>query len=94
MSYLLDTNICIYFLNQHPGIVKRMGQCRDNEIAISIITLAELQFGAHNSSQVDNNLKRIEFFIERVQLLDLKPKTTDIYAKIKKFYGFQFTIRR
>ena len=83
MSYLLDTNICIYFLRQHPEIIKRMGQCGDNEIAISIITLAELQFGAYNSSQVENNIKRIAFFLERVKLLDLTPKTTDIFAGIK-----------
>ena len=83
MSYLLDTNICIYFLKQHPGIIKRMVKCRDDEIAISIISLAELQFGAQNSSQVGNNIKRIEFFLERVQLLDLTPKTTDIFARIK-----------
>ena len=83
MSYLLDTNICIHFLRQHPGIIKRIGQCRENEIAISIITLAELQFGAYNSSQVVNNIRRIEFFLERTQLLDLTPKTTGIFAIIK-----------
>ena len=83
MSYLLDTNICIYFLKQHPGIIKRMKQYRNNEIAISIITLAELQFGAHNSSQIENNIKRIEFFLERARLLYLTPKTTDIFARIK-----------
>jgi tRNA(fMet)-specific endonuclease VapC len=83
MSYLLDTNICVYFLRQHPRVLQRIRQCHDNEIVISIITLAELQFGAHNSSQVKNNLKRIDFFLERVQLLDLTPETTDIYARLK-----------
>ena len=83
MSYLLDTNICVYFLKQHPGIIKRMRQCRGEEIAISIITLAELQFGAHYSTQVANNIKRIEFFLEQVQLLDLTSEITDIYARIK-----------
>ena len=83
MTYLLDTNICIYFLNRHPEVIKRVAQCRYNEIAISIVTLAELQFGAYNSIQVENNIKRIEFFLERIQLLDLTPKTTDIFARIK-----------
>ena len=83
MSYLLDTNICIYFLKQHPEITTRIGQCRSDRIAISIITLAELQFGAYNSRQIENNIKRIEFFIERTQLLYLTPKTTEIYAGIK-----------
>ncbi|MCL2146468.1 MAG: PIN domain-containing protein [Synergistaceae bacterium] len=46
-------------------------------------SLAELQFGAHNSSQIENNIKRIEFFLERTQLLYLTPKTTNIFARIK-----------
>lgn len=75
MTYLLDTNICIYFLNQHPGVIRRVALCRDNEIAISIVTLAELQFGAYNSIQVENNIKRIEFFLERIQLLNFTPKS-------------------
>jgi len=83
MNYLLDTNICIYFLKQHPEIIKQMGQCCNDEIALSIITLAELQFGAYNSSQVENNIKRIAFLRERVRLLNLTPNTTDIYAKTK-----------
>ena len=83
MNYLLDTSISIYFLRQHIGIIKRMGQCGDDEIAISIITLAELQFGAYNSSHVENNIKRVEFFLERAQLLDITPITTDIFARIK-----------
>ena len=83
MSYLLDTNICIYFLKQHPEVIKQMVQCRNDEIAISIITLAELQFGAYNSRQIENNIKRIAFLGERVRLLNLTPKTTDVYARIK-----------
>jgi tRNA(fMet)-specific endonuclease VapC len=81
--YLLDTNICIYFLNQHPQVIKRMQQHDDKQIAISIITLAELQFGAYNSTQVENNLKRIMFFLDRVQLINLTSKTTDIFARTK-----------
>jgi predicted nucleic acid-binding protein len=83
MTYLLDTNICIYFLKQYPEIVNRIQECDDGELAISIITLAELQFGAHNSRQVENNIKRIQFFLEQVHLLLLTSETTDIYARIR-----------
>ena len=64
MSHLLDTDICVYFLRQHPAILKRVRQDNSKGLAISIIGLAELQFGAHNSNQVKNNLKRIEFLLE------------------------------
>lgn len=40
MKYLLDTNICIYFLNQNQTIVKRMSEMPVDDMAISIITIA------------------------------------------------------
>jgi predicted nucleic acid-binding protein len=58
-------------------------QYSDEELAISIVTLAELQFGAYNSTQTENNLERIQYMAERTRLLDLTPTTTDIYAQIK-----------
>jgi predicted nucleic acid-binding protein len=83
MSYLLDTDICVYFLRQHLIILERVRQYTSEGLAISIIGLAELQFGAYNSNQVKKNLERIGFLLERIPLLEVTPKTTEIYAKIK-----------
>jgi predicted nucleic acid-binding protein len=33
MKYLLDTNICVYFLNQHPDVAARMNQAADGDVA-------------------------------------------------------------
>jgi tRNA(fMet)-specific endonuclease VapC len=52
MKYLLDTNICIYFLNQDEAISEKMSKISVDDMAISIITIAELQFGAFNSSKI------------------------------------------
>jgi len=35
MKYLLDTDICIYFLNGNASIVKKMGSISDDELAYS-----------------------------------------------------------
>ncbi|MDR1020368.1 MAG: PIN domain-containing protein [Synergistaceae bacterium] len=83
MNYLLDTSICIYFLRQHPQVIRHIQQYDVEDLAISIITLAELLFGAYNSSQIENNINRIKFITERTRLLDLTPKATGIYAEIK-----------
>jgi tRNA(fMet)-specific endonuclease VapC len=56
MKYLLDTNICIYFLNQNQSITERMSKVPVGDMAISIITIAELQFGAFNSNKIKENL--------------------------------------
>jgi predicted nucleic acid-binding protein len=46
--YLLDTNICIFLLNQRRGferIVQRMDGLERREVGLSAITVAELEFG-------------------------------------------------
>jgi tRNA(fMet)-specific endonuclease VapC len=48
--YLLDTNICIYFIKKEPAsVLKKMQRKQSGEVAISVVTLAELEFGASKS---------------------------------------------
>jgi tRNA(fMet)-specific endonuclease VapC len=83
MKYLLDTNICIYFLNQHPNVVAQMNQTADEDLGVSIVTVAELQFGAYNSQKVEHNLNRNNIFRQMVQIAHLTLEITEKYAKIK-----------
>lgn len=46
MKYLLDTNICIYIIKRKPAIVlEKFGELPLGSVAISTITLAELEYG-------------------------------------------------
>ena len=83
MKYLLDTNICIYFLNQNQTIVKRMSEMPVDDMAISIITIAELQFGAFNSVRINENLERIKYLRNIIKTINLNTAITEEYAKIK-----------
>ena len=83
MKYLLDTNICIYFLNQNQTIVKRMSEMPVDDMAISIITIAELQFGAFNSIKINENLERIKYLRNIIKTINLNTAITEEYAKIK-----------
>lgn len=50
--YLLDTNICAYFISgKYPRVTKRFYACEPNEICISSITAAELAYGVENSAR-------------------------------------------
>jgi len=52
LKYMLDTNICIYLMNEVPdAVVRRFSQCGRGEISLSSITWAELccGMGRHNS---------------------------------------------
>ena len=52
MKYLLDTNICIYIIKkQHPEVITRLIKVGFTKIAISTITIAELEYGVSNSQR-------------------------------------------
>lgn len=70
--YLLDTNICIFLLNHRPGfenIVRRLDGLRRDEVGISAITVAELEFGAAASQRQGDNLARLERFLIEFEVL-------------------------
>ena len=50
IKFMLDTNICIYIAKYNPPPVReRFTQHAANELAMSVITLGELRFGAEKS---------------------------------------------
>jgi tRNA(fMet)-specific endonuclease VapC len=64
--YLLDTNICIFLLNQGKGferIVRHLDGLDRGQVGVSAITVAELEFGAAASQRQGDNLARLERFI-------------------------------
>jgi tRNA(fMet)-specific endonuclease VapC len=83
MKYLLDTNICIYFLNQNQSITEKISKISVDDMAISIITIAELQFGAFNSNKTKENLERIKYLRNIMKTINLNTAITEEYAKIK-----------
>lgn len=71
-KYLLDTNICIYYLKKQFDLDKKIIQVGFENCYISEITLAELLFGVENAEEEykERNLNKYkeleELFEERV----------------------------
>lgn len=80
--YLLDTNICIYYLKGKHGIDKKLEYVGIDNCFISEITVAELKFGTENSANVGKNRKVLHAFINGLKVLPIYD-TLDIYAKQK-----------
>ncbi len=60
MRYLLDTNIVIAWrVRGNPQVVQRLGVHRA-DIALPVVVMHELIFGAYNSSRVAENLLEID----------------------------------
>ena len=79
--FLLDTNIVIACLSDEPGIVSRINDV--DEFFVSSTILGEMLYGAYNSSNVDDNVKRIAVFLGNIGLLPCDETTSDTYGKIK-----------
>ncbi len=82
MQYLIDTNICIYYLKGLFSLDKKFAQAGSDNCFISEITLAELKFGVENSQSIEKNRKALEDFLTGMQILPLF-QAIDTYAREK-----------
>jgi tRNA(fMet)-specific endonuclease VapC len=84
MRFLWDTDTCVYFLNGHPAIQKMVESVGAEEICTTIISIAELKYGAYNSMKTESNLQRIKDFQESLVVLsELDENITTTFAKNK-----------
>ncbi len=79
MNYLLDTNICIYFLKGLYGLEKKITQVGFDNLYISEITVAELKYGAQKSNNSNASLKVVNRLAEKFKQLPITAGI-DIYA--------------
>lgn len=82
MNYLLDTNICIYYLKGLYQLDEKFNSLPDGSLYISEITLAELKYGIANSSEPKKNRATLENFLSEVRILPIID-SLDIYAQEK-----------
>ncbi len=84
MKYLLDTNMCIYTIkNRPPQVKEKLIEHKIGDLALSIITVSELLYGAFKSQQVERNLNIIEEFIMPFDIIDFDYKSAIEYGKIR-----------
>ncbi len=50
MTYLWDTDTCIYHLNGNPKIRQKVQEIGAKAISTTIVTIAELKFGCYQIS--------------------------------------------
>jgi len=81
--YILDTDTCIYWLKGREGIREKVLQIVPDNLRITMVTLAELKYGAYNSQKVPENLQNIENFLKTVSVLPFDQESADRFGKIR-----------
>ena len=84
MKYLLDTNICIYIIKKKPDkVLKRFSKFKPGDIAVSLITIAELNYGVAKSSKPNENTIALQEFLQPLITLDFTNDDSLIYGRIR-----------
>ena len=92
MRALLDTNICIYMIkNKPPEVRKHFEQFVPGDIAISSITVAELQYGVEKSAAREKNALALEAFLLPLEIAAFDTDSALVYGKIRAMLEKQGT---
>ena len=84
IKYMLDTNMIAYAKNRRPAVVlERLMQHDPSEICISSITMAELEYGVHNSSKPEQNRTALMMFLSGITILPFDSDASFEYGKIR-----------
>jgi tRNA(fMet)-specific endonuclease VapC len=84
VSYLLDTNICVAFLNQKDAGLRRHFQKTDSDdVKLCSIVKAELLYGARNGTRVEANLATLARFFDLFESLTFDDAAAEHYGLLR-----------
>lgn len=83
MSYLLDTNMCVYAIKRVPNVIDRLRRLSPDDVSVSSVTLAELWFGARKSSKPARTRASVDSFLDPIAVISFDPAAAEDYAEIR-----------
>ena len=86
MTYMLDTNICIYAMKNKPEhVLQRLKKELNSGVCISSITLAELEYGMKHSSNPAKNEQALLRFLIPLSILPFGAAAASEYGEIRSY---------
>ena len=80
---LLDTNTCIYIINNRPpNVLERFRKYKAGEVGISSIAASELAYGVAKSGSLKNRTA-LEMFLAPMQILPFDSQCLWFYADLR-----------
>ena len=84
MKYMLDTNIVAYIRNNRPEtVLDRFRQYKPEDICISSITMAELEYGVCNSSRPEQNRIALMMLLSDISIVPFDANAAIEYGAIR-----------
>lgn len=83
MKYLLDTNICIYLINDRPASVrKRLQALQPGDVGVSSIAVAELAYGVAKTGSARNRAA-LEGFLLPLEIAQFGLDAAMVYGEVR-----------
>ena len=82
--FMLDTDMCIYLINERDEALREKFESNAHAICISSITYAELCFGAAHSARVEDNVQELEAFCLDLDILPFDAAAGIHYGEIRQ----------
>jgi tRNA(fMet)-specific endonuclease VapC len=84
VRYLFDTDHIVALLRNHSSIRSRIdGLPEEVELYTSVITAAELFYGAHGAKDPARRVEEVKRFLADVDILGLDLEGAEIYGRLK-----------
>jgi len=82
--YLLDTNVCVVVIRrQPPALIQRLTSHAPDGVAVSTITVAELQFGVAKSQAPAKNQAALDHFLVPLDILPFDHAACEAYGRVR-----------
>jgi tRNA(fMet)-specific endonuclease VapC len=90
MRYLLDTNICIYLIKNHPPqVLRRLEVLKQGDAVMSVVTYAELRAGleiqgvARSASDREGDKHALALLIKRIPVLPFMESDAESFGVLR-----------
>jgi len=82
LQFLLDTDTCVYWLRGRESIRERVTAVGLATLGISVITLAELRYGAACSAQPEANQQAVDAFSDAIVVIGVDAAIARAFGEI------------
>ena len=83
MKYLLDTNICIYLINERPaGVLAKFKRHRIGDVGVSSVTVSELAYGVAKSGSARNRAA-LDAFLTPLTVIEYDTEAAFVYGELR-----------
>ena len=84
MKYLLDTNVCVDFLNaSYPSVVERIRRASPGDLCLSSVVAAELRYGAEKSARKEQNHARIDVLTAEIECAEFDLEAARTFGRVR-----------